>query len=122
MRKKILLIDDDAAVVDYLTAKLGSEFDLITTDSPEHALRLVHEDVPDLVICDIDLHSSLDGGDISGALVRDPETQHIPLIYLTALASPSELASRDNQLAGRAAISKHEPTERVIARIRASLG
>lgn len=122
MRKKILLIDDDAAVVDYLTAKLGGEFDLITTSSPEQALRLVHEDMPDLVICDIDLHSGLDGGDISGALYRDPETQHIPLIYLTALVSPSELASRENQLAGRAAISKHEPTEQIIARIRATLG
>ena len=122
MRKKILLIDDDAAVVDYMTAKLGGEFDLITTSSPEQALRLVREDMPDLVICDIDLHSALDGGDISGALYRDPETQHIPLIYLTALVSPSELASRDNQLAGRAAISKHGPTEKIIAKIRASLG
>ncbi|MEI6302102.1 MAG: response regulator [Betaproteobacteria bacterium] len=124
MRKKLLLIDDDEAVLDYLTVKLGGEFELITTSSSEGVLELVREGRPDLVLCDIDLQSGvdgMDGGDISVALFSHPELRHIPLIYLTSLASPSDIKAGGNQLGGRAAVSKQSPVEEIIAAIRARL-
>lgn len=120
-RRKLLLVDDDEAVIEYLGVKLGGEFDLVATGSPEQVLPMARADRPDLVLCDIDL-PGMDGGDISAALFADPQTHDIPLVFLTALVSPQDLAAKGNQLAGRAAISKQSPIEEIAARIRASLG
>lgn len=124
VRKKLLLIDDDEAVLDYLTVKLGGEFDLMTTRSSDGVLTLVREGRPDLVLCDIDLQSDaegMDGGDISVALISDQDLRHIPLIFLTSLASPTDLKATRDQLGGRSAVSKQAPIEEIIARIRISL-
>ena len=120
-RRKLLLVDDDEAVIEFLGVKLGAEYDLVSTGSPEQALALARKEKPDLVLCDIDI-PDMDGGDISAALFADPATHDIPLVFLTALASPQDLAKKGNQLAGRAAISKQSPIEEIKARIRAALG
>jgi len=119
-RKKLLLIDDDEAVIEYLNVKLGGEFELMATGSPEQALGLARDGKPDLVLCDIDL-PGMDGGDISASLFAHPETRGIPLVFLTALVTPEDLAAKGNQLAGRAAISKQSSIEEIAARIRAAL-
>jgi CheY-like chemotaxis protein len=119
-RKKLLLIDDDEAVIEYLSVKLGGEFELLSTGSAEQALGLARDGHPDLVLCDIEL-PGMDGGDLSAALFAHSETHDIPVVFLTALASPEDLAAKGNQLAGRAAISKQSTIEEILARIRASL-
>jgi CheY-like chemotaxis protein len=119
-RRKLLLVDDDEAVIEYLSVKLGGEFDLISTSAPEQVLPLARAGRPDLVLCDIDL-PGMDGGDVSAALFADADTHGIPLVFLTALVSPRDLAAKGNQLAGRAAISKQSSIEEIAARIRAAL-
>jgi CheY-like chemotaxis protein len=119
-RRKLLLVDDDEAVIEYLNLKLGGEFELMATGSPAQALALARVDRPDLVLCDIDL-PGMDGGDVSAALFAGAETHDIPVVFLTALVSPQDLAAKGNQLAGRAAISKQSPIDEIRARIRAAL-
>ncbi len=34
VRRKLLLVDDDEAVIEYLNVKLGGEFELMATGSP----------------------------------------------------------------------------------------
>jgi CheY-like chemotaxis protein len=58
---------------------------------------------------------------VSVALFSHEDTRHIPLIFLTALASPTDIKASGNQLGGRAAISKQSPIEDIIARIRAGI-
>jgi CheY-like chemotaxis protein len=120
-RRKLLLVDDDEAVIEYLNVKLGGEFELMATGSPLQALAIARDAQPNLVLCDIDI-PGMDGGDISAALFADPETHDIPVVFLTALVTPQDLAAKGNQLAGRAAISKQSPIEEIKARIRAALG
>jgi CheY-like chemotaxis protein len=119
-KKKLLLVDDDEAVLEYLEVKLRGEFDLVKTQSAGEALELAREQRPDLILCDIDL-PGMDGGDVSATLFAQAETQDIPLVFLTGLVSPAELKAKGNQLAGRAAISKQSPIEEIVARIRAAL-
>ena len=119
-RKKLLLVDDDEAVIEYLNVKLGGEFELMATGLPEKVLPPALDGRPDLVLCDIDL-PGMDGGDISAALFANPETHGIPLVFLTALISPQDLQGRGNQLAGRAAISKQSSIEEIVARIKAAI-
>ncbi len=120
-KKKLLVIDDDAAVIDFLVAKLGASYDVIPTVSPQDALRLARERMPDLILCDIAM-PVVDGADLSVQLFGDPATRPIPFIFLTAAASPKELGARGGYLGGRMAISKHLPPDELLGRVRELLG
>ena len=116
-RKRILLIDDDPAVNEFLAAKLGAEVEVISTASPRDATRLAREQRPDLILCDIDM-PGMDGGDLSVELFDDDSIRGIPFVYLTGIASPREIGARGGHLGGRKAISKHLPPDELLARVR----
>lgn len=115
-KKKLLVVDDDGAVLDYLQAKLGGRYDLVSTRSPESVADLAREQRPDLILCDVDM-PGMDGGDVSAALYGDDGVRHIPVVFLTGLASPADLAKLQGQLGGRPAISKSAPLGQLIERI-----
>jgi len=119
--KTILVADDDAAVIDYLRAKLGARFRLVGTTEPTQVLALARDQRPDLIVCDVDM-PDLDGGDISGALFADDALRDIPLLFLTALAAPEDLARAAGQLGGRPAVSKKAPLAELVQRIEALIG
>jgi len=114
-RRKILVVDDDEAVLDYLRAKLGARYELITTNVSEDVLRLARSERPELILCDIDM-PGMDGGDVSAQLYGDDETRDIPVLFLSVLLSTEE------QVGGRHAISKSAPIGQLIARIDALIG
>jgi CheY-like chemotaxis protein len=120
-RKKVLVIDDDSTVLDFLVSKLGASCEVISTASPREALRLAREHKPDLILCDIDM-PEVDGADISVQLFNDASLRAIPFVYLTAIASPKELGARGGYLGGRMAISKHQPADELLSRLRELLG
>ena len=120
-RKKVLVIDDDPAVLDFLAATLGTSYEVISTVSPHDALRLAREQKPDLILCDIDM-PEVDGAVISVRLFDDNAVRAIPFVYLTAIASPKELGARGGYLGGRKAISKLQPPEDLLSRLRELLG
>ena len=117
-RRKLLVVDDDEAVLDALRAKMGASFDLISTNAPGNVLELAREHRPDLILCDVDM-PDLDGGDVSSALFADDEVRHIPLLFLTALASPADIRRLAGQLGGRPAVSRSDPLPKLIERIEA---
>ena len=119
MRKKILVVDDDQAVLDYLQAKLGVRYDLVTTAAADAVMRLAHKEMPDLILCDIDM-PELDGGDVSAQLYGDDKTRYIPVLFLSALIPPKD--SKRGEVGGRPAISKSSPIEDLIARIESLMG
>jgi CheY-like chemotaxis protein len=115
-RKKILVVDDDDAVLDYLRAKLGARFEIVATSAPGSVLALARERRPDLIVCDVDMPER-DGGDVSRTLFDDDEVRGIPVLFLTALVSPEDIGRLSGQLGGRPAVSKKAPLAELIARI-----
>ncbi|HXJ08938.1 MAG TPA: response regulator [Burkholderiales bacterium] len=113
---KILVVDDDEAVLDYLQAKLGHRYDLVSTNAPENVLELARRHRPALILCDVDM-PAMDGGDVSAALYADDDTRDIPMLFLTGLASQVDLQRQQHQLGGRPAVSKSAPVEELLARI-----
>ncbi len=118
MKKKILVVDDDEAVLDWLQAKLGARYDLLPTAAADDVMRLAHKATPDLILCDIDM-PGLDGGDLSALLYGDDRTRYIPLLFLSALVPTND--SKRGEVGGRPAISKNAPVEDLIARIESLL-
>src|SRR5690348_9854858 len=104
-KRKILVVDDDEAVLDYLQAKLGKRYDVVSTNAPDNVLALARRERPDVIVCDVDM-PELDGGDVSKALFADDALRAIPVLFLTALATPADLKQLSGQLGGRPAVSK----------------
>ena len=115
-KKKILLVDDDEAVVSYLVVKLARYYDLISTTDPTQVVAMAREEQPDLILCDIDM-PDMSGGDLASALTDDPATAFILVLYLTALVSPEEARDLQGQVGGRPGISKRAPLAELLARI-----
>ena len=117
----ILIVDDLISIHEMLEAVIHptGHKTAFATDGEKALIRYKAEKY-DLVLCDIDI-PGMDGGDISAALFAHPETRDIPVVFLTALVTPQDLAAKGNQLGGRAAISKQSPIEEIAARIRTAL-
>jgi CheY-like chemotaxis protein len=115
-KKKILLIDDDDAVISYLVVKLAPLYDVVSTADPRRAVAMARQEQPDVVLCDIDM-PNMSGGDVAAALASDPQTAAIPLIYLTALVSPEEAQDLEGQVGGRPGVSKRAPLAQLVAMI-----
>ena len=120
-RKKILVVDDDEAVTTYLQAKIGTAYDVVTTNVSTRALALAKSEHPDLVICDIDM-PQLDGGDLAAKLGGDPATRDIKILFLTGLLLPGEGETVGGEVSGRPAIAKRAPLAELMGRIKELIG
>ncbi len=91
MPPKILVIEDDEQIRNNIAILLRSNaFDPIEAADGEEGLRLVWEQQPDLIICDI-MMPGLEGYEVLKILSQDSITSAIPFIFLTAKDKRSEL-------------------------------
>jgi CheY-like chemotaxis protein len=118
--RRILFVDDDKTVLSYMQAKLGARYELLPTSAPRDVVRLARDERPDLIICDVEM-PGMDGGDVSAAVFADDAIRHIPMLFLTSLVSPEDLARLQGQLGGRPAVSKRAPLGELVSRIEALL-
>lgn len=115
-RRKILLVDDDEAVLAVLNAKLARRYDVLCTSEPQLALAIARRERPDAILCDIDM-PELSGGEVAAALAADGATAAIPLIYLTALVTPEEAHELHDSISGHPAVSKRAPLGQLVTTI-----
>lgn len=82
-RKRILVVDDNLDICQYLKESLSDEFDVETAANGWEGLKKAREITPDLIISDI-MMPELDGLLMCRKLKEDIHTSHIPVILLTA--------------------------------------
>ena len=82
-RYRILLVDDDPANVHALNQSLKREYDVLLATGGRQAIELCRRELPDLVLADV-VMPGMDGFQLCRALKRDPDTRHIPVIFVTA--------------------------------------
>jgi DNA-binding NtrC family response regulator len=78
---KILVVDDEASIYESLRMVLGKEYDLLWAPNAGEAVKLFHEQTPQLVLLDI-IMPGVDGMAVLSA-IRDAD-RTIPVIMLTA--------------------------------------
>jgi diguanylate cyclase (GGDEF)-like protein len=81
-RQKILTVDDDPDILDVLALTLSDQYDVIQANNGEAGLQVVHQKIPDLIICDHNM-PIMNGRDFCRALKKDILLRHIPVIMLT---------------------------------------
>lgn len=120
MRPKILLVEDDANLVELIRYNLDKEgFDVVTTPDGEEALVLAEEDRPDVVVLDW-MIANLSGIEVCRRLRRAPETAGLPIIMLTARAEESDRV-RGLETGADDYVTKPFSPRELVARVRALL-
>ncbi|UCG81759.1 MAG: response regulator [Desulfobacterales bacterium] len=83
--KKILIVDDEEKVRKLVEVTLSvGKLEILHASSGNEALKIARETKPDLILLDIMMPGKLDGFDVCRLLKKDPDTQDIYVIMLTA--------------------------------------
>ena len=89
MRHKILVIDDEPTIRLLLNRFLSKNYDVEAKDNGLEALEWLEGNLPDLVICDIQM-PELDGYGFLEKLRQRGYTKHTPVIMLSSIESSNE--------------------------------
>lgn len=88
---KILIVDDVVSNVLLLKILLTNEkFQVCTASNGKQCIEVAQNEHPDLILLDV-MMPDLNGFDTAVILKKDPTTQEIPIIFLTALNNPNDL-------------------------------
>ncbi|WP_285164483.1 ATP-binding response regulator [Shewanella goraebulensis] len=87
----LLIVDDNANNVAILTELLKSQYKLKACLSGQKALDICQQEVkPDLILLDI-MMPDMDGLEVCKQLKSDPLTEHIPIIFISALSQDKDV-------------------------------
>lgn len=84
MQQKILIIDDDVAIIDLLTASLEDNYTLFTALNGKEALALLANiEIPHLIICDV-VMNEMNGFQFKEVLNLSSHYKKIPFLFMSA--------------------------------------
>lgn len=113
---KILIVDDVMSNVLLLKVLLTNEkFAIATASNGHQALEQVEKERPDLVLLDV-MMPDLSGFEVAQRLKSNPETADVPIIFLTALNSTTDIV-KGFQVGANDFISKPFNKEELIIRV-----
>ena len=119
MKTKILLVDDEKDIVEFLQYNLEKEgFQVITAHDGIEALNKIHQK-PDLIVLDV-LMPKMDGYKVCKEIRGMKEFKNIPVIFLTAKSTEMDEIHGLN-LGADDYIQKPISTKKLIARVKSNL-
>ncbi|MBW4616237.1 MAG: response regulator [Desmonostoc vinosum HA7617-LM4] len=91
MTKRVLFIDDEETIqkVVQFGIHMAVGWDVMTASSGPTGIETAQTEQPDVILLDV-MMPDMDGIATFKALQSHPETEHIPVIFLTAKAQTSE--------------------------------
>lgn len=92
-KNKILIVEDNEEVKDFLSLCLEDEYELYLAADGSAGLQKAFETIPELIITDVAM-PVMDGHEFCRIVKNDERTSHIPVIMLTAKVE------QDEQVAG----------------------
>jgi two-component system alkaline phosphatase synthesis response regulator PhoP len=117
--KKILLVDDEEDILEFLKYNLEQEnFEVLVSTNGEDALKKISQN-PDLIVLDI-MMPELDGFELYELIKKNKESQDIPIIFLTAKSGETDEIKGLN-LGASDYIQKPISPKKLIARIKSNL-
>lgn len=112
----ILIVDDTPNNLRLLSSMLAQQgYEVRSAISGFAALMTVHIGLPDLILLDINM-PKMDGYEVCAQLKADPETEAIPIIFLSALSETTDKV-RAFRAGGADYITKPFQIEEVLARV-----
>ena len=119
-KKRILVVDDEAILVEEIKIRLeSSNYEVITAYDGQEALDKTGEEKPDLIVLDLML-PKIDGYKVCGLLKSDWRYSRIPIIILTAVFHDDK--EMDLEVGADAYIMKPFDPKVLLSKIRDLLG
>ena len=114
-KKRLLLVDDEEGFTRLLKLNLEQtgSYEVRVENHGTKAVDAARDFRPDLILLDVVL-PDLDGGQIAEKLREDPALRRIPIIYLTAIVSQSEVSEKSGLIGGRVFVAKPVSKEALI--------
>jgi len=117
---EILVVDDDPAVQRMMNRILGrAGYNVRTAHDGEEALDIMTAILPDLIVLDLSM-PKLNGFEVAARLKEKQQTQDIPVILITGLAS-SKNHVKALDIGVNDFLSKTAEPEEILARVRSHL-
>lgn len=82
-----LVIEDNREVNNFIQECLKSEFRVVSSEDGNSGVKVAIEQIPDIIISDV-MMPGISGIEVCNELKKNEITSHIPIILLTAKASP----------------------------------
>jgi len=121
-KKKILLVEDDAALSAVYRSRLEIEgFDVREANNGEDALSATVEYRPDLILLDV-MMPKISGFDVLDILRNTPETANVRIIMLTALSQPKDKERAESLGVDDYLVKSQVVIGDVVARVKHHLG
>jgi two-component system sensor histidine kinase/response regulator len=118
--QRILIIDDQEANIQVLGTMLGQVgFEIVPATDGEQALEKLAARPPDLVLLDV-LMPGIDGFEVCRRIREQPETAHIPIIFLSS-ADDKEFVVRALGAGGVDYVTKPFHKAELVSRVRTHL-
>ncbi len=115
MKKRILIVDDEAAFgrIVKLNLEETGRYEVVTETKGPQALAVARKFKPDLILMDI-VMPDLDGGDACREIKSDPVLKNIPIVFLTAIVTEREAVSQKSVMGGYPLLAKPIAVEKLI--------
>ncbi len=115
MKKKILLVDDEASLTKLMKLNLErtGKFEVKTENSGMRAVDAVKNFLPDLIFLDI-MMPEMSGDDIAQELRGDNALAAIPIVFLTAIVSKEDTDAMGSYIGGNRFLAKPVKTEELL--------
>ncbi|MBO4849437.1 MAG: response regulator [Prevotella sp.] len=81
--KVIVIAEDDDEIRDFLETELSTEYEIHSCPNGREALAEIYRCSPDIVVSDV-MMPEMDGNTLCSQLKLNPQTNHLPVILLTA--------------------------------------
>ncbi|HEY5954696.1 MAG TPA: response regulator, partial [Terrimicrobiaceae bacterium] len=120
MPDTVLLVEDESDVVDLLRYNLNKAgFSVLIAGDGLTGLEVARQHRPEVIVLDLML-PGIDGYSVCRALRKDPDTESLPILMLTARGEPGE-GVRGLELGADDYVTKPFSPRELVLRIRALL-
>ena len=106
MAKRILIVDDDVCIVEFMALQLSEKgYEILTAYNGKEGFFKTRQYKPDLVIQDI-IMPGMHGSEMAKKMRLDEATRGIPIIFMTSLLEKVIGKETDNSLGGNPILAK----------------
>lgn len=122
-KKRILVVDDEPSITRLLKLNLEQTNDYVVRaeNDSEVAVAAAEEFQPDLILLDV-MMPGLDGGELASRFEANPKLKSVPIVFLTAAATKSEVYARGGKVGGLRFLAKPVDLSDVVACLKQHLG
>jgi len=123
MKKKILVIDDEAGLTRMLKRGLEAtgKYEVREVNLPAKALEAAREFKPDLMFLDV-MMPDVDGGSVAAEFAETNDLKHVPIVFLTAAISQKEAGPTGTSIGTHTYLSKPVDLKNLIKCIEDHIG